>query len=86
VFRLAPLLPVDADEMLDDLRSAALLGAQRGEAAVDRDALVEVLLALSRVSESHPEIVAVDLNPLVVAVDGRPVAVDALVETRSVPS
>jgi acetyl-CoA synthetase (ADP-forming) len=37
------------------------------------------VLGLSRLAESHPEIVSVDVNPLVV-VDGRPVAVDALVE------
>jgi acetyl-CoA synthetase (ADP-forming) len=34
---------------------------------------------LSRVAEAHPEIMSIDVNPLVV-VDGKPVAVDALVE------
>jgi branched-chain amino acid transport system permease protein len=44
-------------------------------------ALTGVVLGLSRLAESHPEIVSVDVNPLVV-VDGRPVAVDALVEVE----
>ncbi len=66
--------------MLDDLRSQALLGPVRGEPAVDRAALVDVLLALSRVADSEPDVVAVDLNPLIVD-DGAPIAVDALVET-----
>jgi acetyl-CoA synthetase (ADP-forming) len=78
-FRLAPLEPVDAEDMLDDLRAAALLEPFRGEPAVDRTALVELLVGLSRLVEEHPDVVSVDVNPLIV-VDGRPVAVDALVE------
>jgi len=77
-FRLAPLAPVDAHEMIDDLRTQALLGAFRGEPPVDHDALARVLLGLSALA-ADPAIVSVDLNPLLV-VDGRPVAVDALVE------
>ena len=50
-FRLAPLDAVDAADMLDDLRSQALLGPLRGEPAVDRAALVDMLLALSRVAD-----------------------------------
>ena len=41
VFRPAPLDLVTADEMIDELRTATLLGAFRGEAAVDRAALAE---------------------------------------------
>jgi acetyl-CoA synthetase (ADP-forming) len=79
-FRLAPLDATDAADMLDELRSQALLGPLRGEPAVDRAAVVDVLLALSRLAESEPDVVSVDLNPLVVE-DGAPIAVDALVET-----
>lgn len=78
-FRLVPISAVDADEMLDDLGTQTLLGEFRGEPAVDRSALRDVLLGLSRLAESEPGIVTVDINPLIV-VDGRPVAVDALVE------
>lgn len=78
-FRLVPLSAVDAAEMLEDLATQALLGPFRGEPAVDRDAVVAVLLALSTLVETHPTVVSVDLNPLII-VDGRPVAVDALVE------
>lgn len=79
--RLAPLERADAEDMLDDLASQRLLGPFRGEPAVDRAAVVDVLVALSAVVDAHPEVCSVDLNPLVV-VDGRPVAVDALVEVR----
>ncbi len=77
--RLVPIEAVDADDMLDELRTQALLGAFRGEPPIDRDALKGVLLALSAAAVAHPELVSADLNPLIV-VDGRPVAVDALVE------
>jgi succinyl-CoA synthetase beta subunit len=80
-FRLVPITAVDADDMLDELRSQSLLAAVRGEPAVDRAAVRDVLLALSRLADGEPDVIAVDLNPLVV-VDGRPVAVDALVERR----
>jgi acetyl-CoA synthetase (ADP-forming) len=77
--RLVPIERVDAEDMLDDLRTQALLGPFRGEPAVDRDAVVDVLLGLSRLAAERPDLVSVDVNPLLIA-DGRPVAVDALVE------
>jgi acetate---CoA ligase (ADP-forming) subunit beta len=80
-FRLVPIDPVDADEMIDDLALQALLGEFRGEPAVDRAALVDVLLGLSRAAADCDDLASVDLNPLLV-VDGRPMAVDALVEVR----
>lgn len=83
VFRLVPIARVDAEEMIDELRTQALLGAFRGEPAVDRDALVAVLLGLSALAESDSSIVSVDVNPLIVSpADGRPLAVDALVEVE----
>jgi acetyl-CoA synthetase (ADP-forming) len=84
VVRLAPLSQVDAEDMLDELATQALLGPFRGEPPVDREAVVAVLLALSDATERVPGLVSVDLNPLMV-VDGRPVAVDALVELAGAP-
>lgn len=80
--RLVPIDRTDAEDMIDDLRTQALLGELRGEAAVDRRAVADVLLGLSRAAEAHPELVSADCNPLIV-VDGLPLAVDALVEVRS---
>jgi acetyl-CoA synthetase (ADP-forming) len=81
-FRLVPIEPIDAEEMIDDLATQRLLGPFRGEPAIDRDALVDVLVGLSQAALAHPDLVSADLNPLIV-VDGRPVAVDALVECRA---
>jgi acetyl-CoA synthetase (ADP-forming) len=80
-FRLVPIDRVDAEEMIDDLALQALLGPFRGEPAVDRAGVAEVLLGLSRAAGERPDIASPDLNPLLI-VDGRPVAVDALVEVR----
>ena len=81
-FRLVPITRTDAEEMLDDLALQKLLGEFRGEPAVDRDAVVDVLLGLSQAAEVRPDVVSADLNPLLI-VDGRPVAVDALVELEA---
>jgi acetate---CoA ligase (ADP-forming) subunit beta len=78
VFRLVPITEDDAYAMIDDLQSQSLLGAFRGEPPLDRAATVAVLMALSAVA-GDAGVASVDLNPLIV-VDGRPIAVDALVE------
>jgi acetyl-CoA synthetase (ADP-forming) len=78
-FRLVPITRQDASDMIDDLATQRLLGELRGEPAVDREALVDVLMGLSEAAVADPAIRSADLNPLIV-VDGRPVAVDALVE------
>jgi acetyl-CoA synthetase (ADP-forming) len=77
--RLAPLERIDAMEMIADLTTTDLLGAWRGEPAVDLEALADILMALSAVVAERPDIVSIDLNPLIVT-NGQPIAVDALVE------
>jgi acetate---CoA ligase (ADP-forming) subunit beta len=81
-FRLVPISRLDAAEMIDDLATQKLLAAFRGEPAVDREALVDVLVGLSAAAEADASVASADLNPLIV-VDGRPIAVDALVEVAS---
>ena len=80
-FRLVPIERVDAEEMIDDLGLQTLLGPFRGEPAVDRTAVADVLLGLSAAAAERDDLASADLNPLLI-VDGRPVAVDALVEVR----
>ena len=78
-FRVVPVSRVDAEELVEDLRTQPLLGPFRGEPAVDRQRLVDVLVGLSALAEADPSIASVDVNPLIVA-EGVPIAVDALVE------
>jgi acetyl-CoA synthetase (ADP-forming) len=81
-FRLVPIQRVDALEMVDDLATQKLLGEFRGEPAVDREAVADVLMGLSAAAEADPTIVSADVNPLIV-VGSSPIAVDALVERAS---
>ena len=78
-FRLVPITEVDAAELIDDLANQRMLGPQRGEPAVERDSLVDVLLALARTATEVPGVESIDQNPLIIA-EGIPVAVDALIE------
>jgi acetate---CoA ligase (ADP-forming) subunit beta len=79
VFRLAPLSDADAEELIDDLQPASLLGEVRGEPPVDRAVLARTLVGLGQLIASDPRVRSVDCNPLIIA-GGVPVAVDALVE------
>ncbi|WP_413812303.1 acetate--CoA ligase family protein [Streptomyces sp. OE57] len=63
-FALAPLTPGQARELLDRLRSAALLYGVRGRPAVDLDALAHTIAAITDVAASHPEIAELEVNPL----------------------
>lgn len=80
VFRPAPLDRVTAHEMIADLATQRLLGEFRGEAAVDREKLVDVLVGLGKLASERSDIASIDINPLIVRADGVPIAVDALVE------
>jgi acyl-CoA synthetase (NDP forming) len=77
------LAPVDADEagaMLKRLHAYPLLEASRGRPARDLEALVAMIVNLSRLAvDCAPWLAAVDLNPVIVGDAGRgAVAVDAL--------
>lgn len=77
--RLAPLRRHDAFDMMESLHSSALLGEFRGEPAVDRERLADLLCSLSEAATSIDGIRSIDLNPVMI-VDGLPCALDALVE------
>ena len=79
VFRLAPINEKEATLMIQELHAKKLLGDFRGEKAPDMEALVKVLVGLSEISISIPEIREIDINPLLVSADGKVTAVDALV-------
>lgn len=79
-FRVTPIKPIDAEEMLDELAAKAIFGSFRGQAEIDRSALIKVLCGLSDCAQSVPGLVSAELNPLIVTQAGDLVAVDALVE------
>ncbi|MEU7242340.1 bifunctional acetate--CoA ligase family protein/GNAT family N-acetyltransferase [Streptomyces sparsogenes] len=68
--RLVPATDRDAAELVRSIRTAPLLFGWRGARPVDTAALEELLLRVSRMVDDHPEVVAVDLEPVVVAPRG----------------
>ncbi len=80
-FGLAPLTEKDAARMIDEIRAKAILGSFRGEKAVDRSALIQTLMGISRIAHEVPEITEIDINPIIAAPGGSLLAVDALVIT-----
>jgi acyl-CoA synthetase (NDP forming) len=79
------VLPVDATEAevlaaLRGLRSAKLLEGFRGAPAVDVRAVARIVTAIGRLMRTMPEIVEIDVNPLMVHPAGQgATALDALV-------
>ncbi|MFJ1989871.1 bifunctional acetate--CoA ligase family protein/GNAT family N-acetyltransferase [Streptomyces asiaticus] len=67
---LVPVTGRDAAELIRSIRTAPLLFGWRGSKPVDTVALEELLLRVSRLVDDHPEMVAVDLEPVVVAQHG----------------
>jgi len=79
-FKIAPILPREATEMIDAIKSSALLKGSRGERPVDIDSIKEGLLRLSQLVTDFPIIKELDINPLKVFPSGvrsGSVAIDA---------
>ena len=69
--------------MIASMKARPLLDAFRGEAAVDRQALLQTLMGLSALAMEVPEVAEIDINPLIATATGRLVAVDALITLAS---
>jgi len=78
VFAAAPLNKSEALALIDRLKSQKLLNGFRGFAAVDRDALADILLRLGDLGVAFDQIKEIDINPLIVS-EGKAVAVDATI-------
>ena len=78
VFRIAPLTSWDAREMIQEIRSRKILEPFRGEDAVDLETLSRTLVALGEIGLQCEEVAGVDINPLKIRPNGKPVSVDAL--------
>ncbi len=70
-FRVAPIDRRNAKEMLNEIRSYKLLRGVRGEKPSDTKAIVDTLLRISQLVTDFPEIVELDINPLLVFEEGR---------------
>ena len=75
-FRVVPLEPRDAKQMLREIQGFPVLDGYRGSDPADLDTLESILLKLSAFAEANPEVNELDLNPVFAYADGA-VAVDA---------
>ena len=79
-FRICPIARLDAEEMLDELKGAALFRGVRGRNPVSRAAIVDVLLKVggeNGLMMTHGDDIAeADINPIIVS-EHAAVAVDA---------
>jgi acetyl coenzyme A synthetase (ADP forming)-like protein len=70
-FRLAPLDHTAAIRMIEQTRAYGLLRGARGAAPADIDAIADVLVRVSALATDFPEIIELDINPLMVARRGQ---------------
>lgn len=70
-FRIAPFSSQEAKQMLSEIRSHALLDGVRGEPPVDKESIIETLLRIGQLVQDFPEIVELDINPLIVYPEGQ---------------
>ncbi|WP_300337216.1 acetate--CoA ligase [Accumulibacter sp.] len=69
-FRAIPLSHDDACSMVGQIKSRKILEGVRGEAAVDKGALVDLLLKVSSIVDAYPQLAELDLNPVIALDDG----------------
>jgi acetyltransferase len=69
-FSLHPLTDLDARNMISRLKSSRLFQGYRGGPALDVAALEQTVLRLSQMVDQHPQILDVDLNPVLVLPKG----------------
>ena len=70
-FRIAPFTKDEATQMLSEIRAHALLDGVRGGPPADKAVIVDTLLRVSQLVTDFPEIVEMDVNPLVVYEPGQ---------------
>jgi len=76
--RLAPLHRADVEEMIGELESHALFDGWRGSPAIDRQAVIDTVIAVSNLLVENDQIKELDINPLR-AYDTGVLALDALI-------
>ncbi len=69
-YQAVPLTDADAADLIRRPKAAPLLAGYRGADPVDREALAEVALRLSQLADDLPEIIELELNPVLVGPGG----------------
>jgi acyl-CoA synthetase (NDP forming) len=69
-FRVAPLLDLDLEEMIHEIKGYPLLSGVRGQKPKDTVILKDLLQRIAQMAADHPEIQEVDINPIIVHEQG----------------
>ncbi len=79
--RVAPIDEATAEDMIEEIKGSALLKGFRGQRRGDMESLKKALVSVSTLLTEHPEIINLDINPLIVQEEGKGcVAVDVKIE------
>jgi acetyltransferase len=70
-FRLAPIVRDDARSMIQEIKGYKLFTGFRGRPKADIEIMEEYLIRLSNLVVNHPEIMELDINPLLVHAEGK---------------
>ena len=62
--RLLPITREDARQMLAEIKGSRLLRGHRGAPAVDREAVLDAIMAIAACARSNPEVQELEINPL----------------------
>ncbi len=74
-FRIAPVTKFDAESMLGEIKAAKILEGYRGTPPRDKDALVDIIMKLSKFMEEQELVTDVDLNPIMAFEKGKGAAI-----------
>ncbi len=74
VFRVLPIKHSWARKMPEEIKAARLLDGYRGTPPYDKKALVRLLVTVSEVVEAYPQILEMDLNPVILHHEGLSIA------------
>lgn len=77
-FRVCPVTRSDTEEMLTEIQGIKMLQGYRGQPRCDVNAIIDIILQISRMALDYPVIKGIDLNPILVYEKGA-LVVDAKV-------
>ncbi len=68
--------------MVEQIKAKKVLEGARGEPAVDKESLVDLLLKVSSIVDAYPALSELDLNPVIAYADGYAVVDARVIVTR----
>lgn len=69
-FRLIPVTEGDVNEMINELEGKKLLEGYRGKPKLVKSELISLVLSVSKLIETYPQIKEMDLNPVIITKNG----------------